>query len=89
MNGNKFIVYSVGPYNSLQNTTRKTKDYATQIWLNIGFLLHSWHLSCYSYYQLFRKEPDCDYDKRNIFAVIWNSLMFLTHTLVLVYIVHR
>jgi len=31
MNGNKFIVYSVGPYNSLQNTTRKTKDYATQI----------------------------------------------------------
>ena len=67
--------------NDLQNTTQKTKDRATRTPLKPKviqngkqFLLHMWYPSCYSCYKLgdkslMRKEPDCDYDKRNISAV--------------------
>jgi hypothetical protein len=67
--------------NKLQNTTQKTKDWAT--WspiktLDKQFLLHMQHPSCYSCYEAgdkswMGKEQDCDYDKRNISVVMWQD----------------
>ena len=64
--------------NDLQNITQKTKDRSTPTPLKAGvnrkekqFRLHLWHLSCYSCYKpgnisWMRKEPFCDYDKREL-----------------------
>jgi hypothetical protein len=71
--------------NDLQTITQNNKERATRVRLKTGmlrqgkkFLLHMWHLSCYSCCKpgdksWMKKRPDCDFDKWSIFVVIWDT----------------
>ena len=71
--------------NDLQTNTQKNKDRSTRTPLNTRmlrkgntFLLHTWHLSCYSCYKpgdklWMKKRPDCDFGKRSIIVVICDT----------------
>jgi hypothetical protein len=66
-----------GQNNDLQNTTQKTKDWATRMPLKTGGIL-GWHPACYSRYKpddksWMLKGRNCDYDKQNISVVICDT----------------